>query len=191
MNMGCSYVTFRLVWRTQDEALLTQHWQNITQYQDECDKIVGNVPAISFFVSAITGVYNKSARKGVVSPPSVVYPAVGYWLVSEQEISQSMVAKSLAGLCHEHFGAEIKFITPAPASHMDMTCSAVCSVLKDHANGYISKRVEESRLACNRSEPVVHFCKVIVLDEPRFKDFLSDIVDKLVARNVQVKMRDF
>ena len=180
--------SFRLVWRF-DEPLLDYAWLQLVQNHLVSDQVVAQVRGVAYFVSALTGIFNKPNRKGEV--PRNIYPAVSYWVVARRGIYNHLgLWKDLQAA---YPSAQIKAI----GSHSDLdTTEAISSalyiVLKDHSSGYVRNRVDASAATffqAHRQSGGEHpLVRLVLKDRDSFEDDLLAAVSALDALRMNMTL---
>ncbi|KAK2175461.1 hypothetical protein NP493_730g01023 [Ridgeia piscesae] len=156
--LGHRVLAFRVLWRVPDDDLAAA-WRGIVGSRRRSDDIIrrtglasGNV---SFFVSAVTGVFTKG--KGSIKygeGPRTVYPAISYWVVigGESESDDTVTEQELFHqLSHANPTAIIKYIVTAQTEmprtaplSLDALAAPLFVTLKDHKNEFTQRKVQMS-----------------------------------------------
>lgn len=148
VEQNCSVLAFRVVWRGQ-LVELEQVWKNIIPYREQCDTILNKTDNIQFYISAITGLFNRRNQASGETVRSPVYPAIAYWVASNSDNFDAYqvlrnVEMSMRGI------ATVRPLGNAvPMKTENDFSSSLCTVLKDHNGGYINKRMGECHTAMN------------------------------------------
>ncbi len=133
-------MAFRVVWRNDDTS--REHvWKGILSYREACDNILKNMAGVAFFVSSITGMLSRGSK---VPGQKTVNPALGYWIVlNSHSVDPRSIVRNMQAAVGG--GAEIKLLQEPPLITMvDPMNNTLCNVVKDHANGYVKRRMVES-----------------------------------------------
>ncbi len=178
-NQGQRAVTMRMVWRDAVE----DHWNNIVDHRASSDSIIKQLEGISFFVSAIAGLYNHSPRAGMAHVARTIYPAIGFWIVLDK--SNSIPEESLIQMLTtklQELGGEVSIVRGRSFDTIEHTLSSLCIIVKDFSNAYVREQVNKSSLMCCRTqnEPVL---EAVVLDT-KYKEFLEQAATNLVPVKV-------
>ncbi len=116
-------------------------WKKILMHRTACDQMVKKMGGISFMISAITGMVAKSPIPGV---GKIACPGVSYWAVLEsREVDPRAMTRHMQGSFQGQ--AEVKLLQEPPLiTTMETMHSTLCTVMKDHSNTYIKRRLAES-----------------------------------------------
>ncbi len=133
---GCIGMAFRIIWRTNQDMV----WKQIVSYRSACDRFLNNTQGVSMFVSSITGMVGKSAAGKLVNP------GVAYWIVlSCSSVDPRAIVRNIQGVLHGQ--AEVKLLQEPPVIHtVDTIFGTLCTVMKDHNNSYVRRRMAEAQL---------------------------------------------
>ncbi len=97
-------------------------------------------------VSAITGMVGKTPGAG---GGKIVNPGIAYWLVLESaDVEPRAIVRNIQGALQGQ--AEVKLLQEPPIiSTVDIMQNTLCTVMKDHSNTYIKRRMAESQVEVN------------------------------------------
>lgn len=177
--------SFRIVWRF-DEPLLDYAWIQLVQNHLVSDQVVSQVKGVCYFVSALTGIFNKPNRKGEV--PRNIYPAVSYWVVARRgDYNHLGLWKDLQTA---YPSAQIKSIGNTDLDTTEAISSALYIVLKDHNSGYVRNRVDVSAASCLKANrqgehPLV---RLVLKDRDQFETELLQAVSALDALRMNMTL---
>ncbi len=117
-------------------------WNQILSHRAACDQFVKNLTGISLFVSSITGMLGKSPT---VPGGKTIYPGVSYWVVLESaDVDPRAIIRNVQLALQGQ--AEVKLLQEPPLiSSIDSMQTTLCTVMKDHGNTYIKRRLSESQ----------------------------------------------
>ncbi len=165
LNRSGAAMAFRILWR-RDEAGREIIWKRILDQRQECDNFVKRLPGIAYFFSSITGMLVRISKPTVVR---YVYPAVAYWVVlkSVNVNPRDIVRAVQTGVDGQ---AEVKLLQEPPLlTTVDPMSSTLCTVMKDHGNGYVKRRMHESHLAQGDTSDTGQPVRIVALP--------SDLID--------------
>jgi len=146
---GRTAVAFRVTWRHINPVELDKAWLGIHQRRQICDEVVSRQPNVDFFISCITGQYNKNCSRTVASAFGV-FPGVSYYVVGN--VVQDSLVSSVRDFL---FDAELKLITGRPAansaavSDVLYVAAPLYRVVKDHSSKYVKQQLIRSWQATN------------------------------------------
>ncbi len=133
-------MAFRILWRGHEEAI----WKQILTHRSAFDRFLKNTnPGISLMVSSITGMIAKSQNP---SSGKIANPGIAYWIVLESaEVDPRSIVRNVQGALQGQ--AEVKLLQEPPLMRsLDTMHNTLCTVMKDHSNSYIKRRIAESQL---------------------------------------------
>ncbi len=143
VEKNCTAVSFRIIWRSNDQE--RDHvWKNILNKRDMCDTILKKVGGVAFFISSITGLYNKPKNP---QSPKIVYPAVSYWIAMESSEIKGREIMLMLQSSLQLDGAEnvdLRTLQEPPLVTVETMCAALYCAVKDHGSGYVKRRIAES-----------------------------------------------
>ena len=146
-------LAFRVLWRVHEDDLEAA-WLDIVGCRRRSDEILRRrartAGDVSFFVSAVTGVFTKgrgSIKHG--APPGEIYPAISYWVVlgSESESGAVETEQSLfRDIGAANPTASIKYIVTVRAAPLSLEAMAapLFVTMKDHKDGFTQRKVQQS-----------------------------------------------
>ena len=182
---------FRVVWRQTDDEPLEAAWDAIAIQRQRCDAVLRAQPNVEFFVSAVTGVFTKSATKGI--KPRAVLPAVSYWVVMvpcanshDDNALPWRLTSQLHGVCAD---AECKAITVqtrrSSSSEGAANISAPLYVaLKDHRSRFIKRRVDRSLRMLGDDNEARAPSRVVVLPHSKYREHIMNAKQVLRCVNL-------
>ena len=139
-----SVLACRLVWRITGPLAETA-WDQLAINRRSCDRAIVLHPDVSFFVSSVTGVFNKANRAGMATQN--IYPALAYWIVFNQPvIDPTPVLTSLRAVANDK--PEVRIIGNIANTPYASMCSGLYAVLKDYSNTFVQKKLARSLTAC-------------------------------------------
>ncbi len=176
ITINCKIVACRVVWRGTNTDT---NWKNIVAYRDRCDSVLERVFGVDMYVSAITGMSNRPPKKSNLA--RMVYPAVGYWVVSERDKLETVVA-TLQGMLQQE--ADVRYMSSLGQTTPEEVASCLCATMKDHSGGFVRRKIQESHDWLQRGDiPFEMPARLVTMP------FASDTV-KQVARNALAGMTD-
>ena len=176
--------SFRIVWRF-DEPLLDYAWGQLVQNQLVSDQVLAGAEGVAYFISGLTGIFNKPNRKGEV--PKNIYPAVSYWLVARRGKYDHLLLWQC--LQNVYPSAQIKTIGTPEMDTVDSIAAALCIVLKDHSSRYMRTRVDASSAMCFDGGKGEHpLVRLVLKDREDFEEQLSQAVGDLEAVKMYITM---
>ncbi|KAI0239088.1 hypothetical protein LSAT2_010153 [Lamellibrachia satsuma] len=174
IRLGDQTFAFRIVWRETSESLEAA-WDAVALQRRKCDTLLRAQPNVEFFVSSITGVFTKSATRGL--KPRAIFPAVSYWIVTNPNANdvnsddiQWRISRQLHTVCTN---AEFKPIKAQmqrfsePAAYIS---ASLFVVLKDHRSGYIRRRVDRSLHVLGDVSEARAPARVVVLHSSKYRE---------------------
>ena len=175
--LGRRVLAFRVLWRVLGDEVEAA-WRAIVGSRRRSDDIVrrtglasGNV---SFFVSAVTGVFTKG--KGSIKHgerPGTIYPAISYWVVlgsASDSDAASAELELFQQLGEANPSARIKYIVTVRADKqggaslqsLDAMAAPLFVTLKDHRDSFTQRKVLRS--ARNLGVEDTAIAKLVVVD---------------------------
>lgn len=140
MLIGSQVVACRLIWRVTGEDA-THAWGQIAANRQACDAAIRDINGVAFFVSSVTGVFNKPSRKGMLLQH--IYPALAYWVIHRDPLFP--VNQVLSRLSAVAVGQpEVRVIGSTSHTQYNSMSSSLFAVLKDHTNSFILKKLSSS-----------------------------------------------
>lgn len=135
-------MAFRILWRGHEEVT----WRNIRSHRYQCDQYITNMEGVAMVVSSITGMQAKSANPGI---GKIVNPGVSYFVILDSpEVDPRGIVRSVQGALQGQ--AEVKLLQEPPIlSTLEVMQNILCTVMKDHSNTYIKRRMTESKPEVN------------------------------------------
>ena len=170
---GRRVLAFRVLWRVLGDEVEAA-WRGIVGSRRRSDDIVrraglasGNV---SFFVSAVTGVFTKG--KGSIKHgerPGTIYPAISYWVVLDSEAASAEV-ELFHQLGEANPSARIKYIVTVRADKqggaslqsLDAMAAPLFVTLKDHRDSFTQRKVLRSARHLGLDDTAI--AKLVVVD---------------------------
>ena len=164
-------LAFRVLWRVHEDDLEAA-WLDVVDSRRRSDEILRRraqtAGDVSFFVSAVTGVFTKgrgSIKHGM--PPGEIYPAISYWVVlgSESESDAVVTEQSLfRDIGEANPTASIKYIVTVRAAPLSLEAMAapLFVTLKDHKDGFTQRKVQQSARHLGLSDTAI--AKLVVGD---------------------------
>ncbi len=130
-------LAFRIIWRTNVELI----WRSILSQREACDRFLKNTEGVSLIISSITGMVGKLQGQG----GKAVYPGIAYWVVlSSLEIDPRAIVRNIQAALQGQ--AEVKLLQEPPVmSTIETMQNTLCTVMKDHSNSYVKKRLIASQ----------------------------------------------
>ena len=169
---------FRMAWRINDKAAQEEIWYQMPQYHAKVIDAIKMLDCIGFFISTVTA--TTTAYGKLPNKPSVVYPAVAFWVVMKDgnfaEMQQALLMKA-----HSNpYNAEVKLL--GSSSKCDAMKKALHIVMKD-SNG---KFVEWKALAAYAGEEIQKrpaLTQILYCDK-QYEDMLMNLQVHLTASGV-------
>lgn len=136
-----------------DHSNLEQMWKDICKKRDACDQAIKKVKGVAFFFSAIAAKEKKAPNQPAEdqenasqqTSSNTYLPAISYWIAlrSKNGLRVSTVPIHSALL---DIGVEVEPRSlPSCVSGKEESCaSPLCTVLKDHNNAFMQKKVDVS-----------------------------------------------
>ena len=133
---GCVGMAFRILWRNNQDAI----WKRILTQRAACDKFIHSLHGVSLILSSITGLVGKSSN---TPDGKIVNPGLAYWIVLDSpEVDPRDIARQVQAVLQGQ--AELKLLQEPPLiSNADTMHSTMCTVMKDHNNSYVRRRIQE------------------------------------------------
>ncbi len=132
-------MALRILWRRNEEMV----WQQILMHRFACDMFLKNMEGVTMLVSSITGMKGKSPNP---AGGKLVNPGIAYWIILEStNIDPRAIVRNLQGVLLGH--AEIRLLQEPPfITTIDTIQNTLCTVMKDHSNSFIKRRINESQV---------------------------------------------
>ncbi len=178
-------LAFRILWRSNQEMV----WRKILAHRVACDKFIKTMEGITMMVSAITGMVGKSTQS---ADGKIVNPGISYWIVLESaNIDPRAIIRSVQGALQGQ--AEVKLLQEPPImSAIDTMQTTLCTVMKDHSNTYIKRRMAESEV--NTSDPVLPgqgYTVRLVVQQNYLVDLANKAKDSMSTAGVYVDVMQY
>ncbi len=167
---ACVAMAFRILWRNGQDIV----WRQILSQRMACDKYIQSLDGTLLILSSITGLVGKSAN---TPDGKIVNPGLAYWLVlNSANIDPRWIVRQMQEVLKGQ--AEIKLLQEPPLiTTVETMHNTLCTVMKDHNNSYVKRRMVECHtLMNNPSIPNVGFPARLVVQQ---NDFAN------IARNAQ------
>ncbi len=137
VDRHCVAMVFRILWRMNQENT----WKQIQLNRVAMEKHLLNLGGIKMMFSSITGMVGKAPGPNT---DKLVNPCLSYWIVLESEqVDPRAIVRGVQGVLTGQ--AEVKLMHEPPImSDISKMHSTLCTVVKDHSNSYIRRRILES-----------------------------------------------
>ncbi len=142
LQLPAAAVAFRVVWRGSEDGK-DLVWKNILTHRHYCDEQVKTMPEVGLFLSSISGVVTRPPKPALPT----VSPALAYWVVLKPGVRDDSLGRERIKHMQIHYqgSAEVKALHEPPLVHtMEAMNSSLYVAMKDHANGFVKKKIAES-----------------------------------------------
>ena len=191
---GRRVLAFRVLWRVLGDEVEAA-WRGIVGSRRRSDDIVRHCRSVSFFASAVTGVFTKDKSSVIVYGEGrrVIYPAISYWVVLDSEAASAEV-ELFRQLGEANPTARIKNIVTArahrqreaAAQSQDAVAAALFVALKDHGNRFTQQKVVTSARHLGVDDTAV--AKLVVVDVANCGRQLHDVWKELCAQKLHLHL---
>ena len=178
---GARILALKTLWLNQPAEAVQDTWNQILPLRVAMDDMVKSVQGVQFFVSCITAsAPSKKPKAGTPGSKYLIRPAIGYWLVSED---QTFNDRDLFNRMNKNpYGAIMKLALQPFQTDEKAVSNALCNVVKDNWEGLVRRMVAASKALHPNFSSADQFSilKVFVSQSsPEIVNFVTDACNKL------------
>ena len=127
---------FRMVWRVNDKHAQEDIWHQMPQFHTQVNDFVKELDICSFFISTVTATSSTFSNRP--DKPTIVYPALAFWIVLKDGDFADMQRTVLMKMHANPYNARVKLL--ASGTNDGTLRKALHIVMKDSAGKFVERK---------------------------------------------------